>query len=101
MEQQKAARMKDGSTGAEEICFPVTTSGEAHLIQVTYSIFIATVYMTTQDSLKVTNTSPSGIMIRCQLKKAHHKVQVLHNIQTCLKELDLFLLCMPALLIIY
>lgn len=30
-------------------------------------------------------------MIRCQLKKAHHEVQVLHNILTCHKELDLFI----------
>ena len=31
-------------------------------------------------------------MIRCQLKKAHHEVQVLHNTLTCLKELDLFIM---------
>lgn len=28
---------------------------DVHLIQVTYNIFIATIYMTKQDSLKVTN----------------------------------------------
>lgn len=36
-------------------------------------------------------------MIRCQLKKAHHEVQVFHDTLTCL---DLFYLCMPALVII-
>lgn len=65
----------------------VRASDEAHL-QVASDVFIASVYMTKQDSLKVTRCSPSGIMIRCQLKKALREVQVLHNILTCL---DLFI----------
>lgn len=55
MEQLKGAleeRRKYWSRGG---LFSVTPTEEAHLIQVTYSIFIATLYMTTQDSLKVTN----------------------------------------------
>lgn len=33
----------------------VRTSVEAHLLQVTYNVFIASVYMSEQDSQKVTN----------------------------------------------
>lgn len=55
MEGRKAARKERRKYWSIGDLFSVTSSDEAHLIQVTYSIFIATVYMTKQDSLKVTN----------------------------------------------
>lgn len=36
-------------------CHDVRTLVEAHLLQVTYDVFIASVYMSEQDSRKVTN----------------------------------------------